>query len=49
MDFFISMLTYSYANLMHDSSDHFLETFIAYQLKTTVIADRLDKNRYRLV
>ena len=29
--------------------DRLLETFIKYQLKTTVITDRLDQNRYRLV
>ena len=28
------------------SSDHFLQTFIKCQLKTTVIADRLGHNRY---
>ena len=27
------------------SSDHFLETFLKYQLKTTVIADRIDQKR----
>ena len=34
---------------MYASSDHFLETFIKYQLEKTVIEDRLDQNRYRLV
>ena len=36
---------------MGASSNHFLKTFIKYQLKTTVIEDRLDQNsyRYRLV
>ena len=40
-----------YCNLpkMDASSDRFLKTFIKHQLKTTVIADRLDQNRYRLV
>ena len=34
---------------MDASSDHFLKTFIKHKLKTTVIANRLDQNRYRLV
>ena len=34
---------------MDASSDQFLEIFIKYQLKTTVIEGRLDQNSYRLL
>ena len=33
---------------MDISYDHFSETFVKYELKTTIITDRLDHIKYRL-